>query len=252
MKIFTFLVLAIPLSFCWPVIANDNTVYQFSVKHDHFWGKGSGDLTIDQEGIAYTSEKDDNHSTDWSYSDIQELKIESPQKIHIRTYEDVWWKLNRDRTLEFELIEGKMSAEVVGFLRERLPNALVSTVFAPPDDAAYRVPVKHMHALGRGCEGQLLFSENGVYYNASNSDHSRFWPIEDIKSLGRMSRANIRITAPEHSHSGSIRNFQFQLKRPMDDETYELLWRTIYEPQSWLDKLGTDSSFTNAIVEEKK
>ena len=98
----------------------------------------------------------------------------------------------------------------------------------------------------------MLFSENGVYYNTSDSEHSRFWPIEDIESLGRMSRSNIRITARGHSHLGSIRNFQFQLKQPMDDETYELLWRKIYEPQSWLDKLGTDSSFTNVIVEEKK
>ncbi len=241
MKIFFFLVLAIPLSFCWPVMANDNAVFQFAVTHDHFWGKGSGDLTIDQEGIAYTSEKDDDHSTDWLYSDIQEVKIESPQKLSIRTYEDVWWKLNRDRTLEFELVEGEMSAEVVDFLRERLPSALVSAVFTAPEDAAYRVSVKHKHALGRGCEGQLLFSGKGIYYSASSSDHSRFWPLEDIASLGRMSGSNIRITVREHSHSGSVRNFQFQLQRPMDDETYERLWRRIYEPESWLDKLGQDS-----------
>ncbi len=252
MKIFFFLVLAIPLSFSWSVMASDNKVFQFSVEHDHFWRKGSGDLTIDQEGITYTSEKDNDHSVDWSYADIQEVKIESPQKLYIRTYEDVWWKLNRDRTLHFELVEGEISAEVVNFLRERLPSALVSAVFTPPDDAAHTVPVKHKHALGRGCEGQLLFSETGVYYNASDSDHSRFWPIEDIESLGRMSRSNIRITAREHSHSGSIRNFQFQLKRPMDDETYERLWRKIYQPQSWLDQLGTDSFSVNPLAEEKK
>jgi hypothetical protein len=237
MKIFLFLVLAIPLSFCWPVTASADTVFQFSVQHDHFWGKGSGDLTIDQEGITYTSEKDDDHSIDWSYSDIQELKIESPQKVYVRTYKDVWWKLNRDRTLEFELVEGEMSAEVVDFLREKLPNALVSAVFTFPDDAAYRVPVKHTHALGQGCEGQLLFSERGIYYSASRSDHSRFWPMEDIESLGRMSGSHIRIAAREHSHSGSVRNFQFQLKQPMDGETYQRLWRKIYEPESWLDKL---------------
>ncbi len=236
MKIFFFLVLAIPLSFCWPVMASENTVFQFSVEHDHFWRKCSGTLTIDQEGIAYTSEKDNDHSIDWSYADIQEVKIESPQKLYIRTYEYVWWKLNRDRTLHFELVESEMSAEVADFLRERLPSVLVSAVFTPPDDAVYTLPVKHKHALGRGCEGQLLFSEEGIYYSASSSDHSRFWPMEDIESLGRMSGSNIRITAREHSHSGSVRNFQFQLKQPMDGETYERLWRKIYEPESWLTK----------------
>jgi len=234
MKIFFFLVLAIPLSFSWHVMASDNTVFQFSVEHDHFWRKGSGDLTIDQEGISYTSEKDDGHSMDWSYADIQEVKIESPQKFYIRTYEDVWWKLNRERTLHFELVEGEIKPEVVDFLRERLPVRLVSAVFTPPDNAAYRVPAKHKHALGGGCEGQLVFTERGIYYYTSDSDHSRFWPFEDIESLGRMSGSNVRITAWEHSHSGSVRNFQFQLKRSMDDETYERLWRKLYEPKSWL------------------
>ncbi len=234
MKIFFFLVLTIPLSFSWLALASGNTVFQFSVEHDHFWRKGSGDLTIDQEGIAYTSEKDNDHSIDWSYVDIQEVKIESPQKLYIRTYEDDWWKLNRDRTLHFELVEGEISAEVVNFLRERLPTRLVSAVFTPPDDASYTVPVKHKHSLGGGCEGQLVFTERVIYYNTSDSNHSRFWLIEDIESLGRMSRSNIRITAREHSHSGSIRNFQFQLKQRMDDETYELVWRKIYEPESWL------------------
>ena len=190
--------------------------------------------TIDQEGIIYNAEKDNKHSARWSFADIQEVKIESPQKIYLRTYEDVWWKLNRDRTFEFELVEGEIKPEVVDFLRERLPVRLVSAVFTPPDNAAYRVPAKHRHALGGGCEGQLVFTERGIYYNTSDSDHSRFWPMEDIESLGRMSGSNIRITAWEHSHSGSVRNFQFQLKRPMDGETYERLWRKIYEPESWL------------------
>jgi hypothetical protein len=215
-------------------MASDSTVFQFSVEHDHFWRKGSGTLTIDQDGISYTSEKDDGHNTDWSYSDIQEVKIESPQRISIRTYEDVWWKLNRERTLHFELVEGEIDPAVANFLRDRLPSVLVSAVFTPAADAAYRVPVKHKHAFGRGCEGQLLFSEEGIYYSASGSDHSRFWPIKDIESLGRRSGSNIRLTAWEHSHSGSIRNFQFQLKQPMDGETYKRIWRKIYEPESWL------------------
>ena len=234
MKIFFFLVLAIPLLFCWPVMASDDTVFQFLVEHDHFWRKGSGALTIDQEGIAYTSEKDGGHNTGWSYVNIQEVQIESPQKIYIRTYEDVWWKLNRERTLHFELVEGEISPEVVNFLSERLPTRLVSAVFTPPGDVAYRVPAKHKHSLGGGCEGQLVFTERSIYYNTFDSDHSRFWPIQDIESLGRMSGSDIRITAQEHSHSGSNRNFQFQLKRPMDEGTYERSWRKIYEPESWL------------------
>ena len=232
MKTFSFLILS--LSLCWPVIASDNTVFHLLVKHDHFWGSGSGDLAIDPEGITYTAEEDNDHATHWSYSDIQELKIESPQKIYIRTYQDIWWKFNRDHTFEFDLVDGDINTQVVDFLRERLPTQLVSAVFTQPRNVAYAVPAKHKHALGGGCNGELVFSEEGVYFNSPDSRHSRFWTIEDIDSLGRMSRSHIRITVREHSHSGGIRNFQFQLKEAMDDTTYERLWRRIYEPQSWL------------------
>ncbi|MDA2926293.1 hypothetical protein MYX78_03500 [Acidobacteria bacterium AH-259-G07] len=254
MKTFFLSVLTITLSFCPSLMAGDNTVFQFPVKHDHFWGAGLGDLTIDQEGIAYNSEKDDDHFRRWSYADIQEVKIESPQRIYIRTYEDVWWKLNRERVYKFQLIDGEISADVVHVLRERLPTALVSAVFTGPDDAFYMVPVKHGHTLGTGCEGQLLFSRKGVYYASSNSEHGRFWPIEDIESLGRMSSSHFRITVREHSHSGSIRNFQFQLKRPMDEVAYELFWRKIYEPESWLNRLKTETfaSSANPFAEQKK
>ena len=234
MKTFSFLILS--LSLCLPVIASDNTVFHLLVKHDHFWGSGSGDLTIDQEGITYTSEEDNCHATHWSYSDIQELKIESPHKIYIRTYQDVWWKLNHDHTFEFDVVARDINTQVVDFLRERLSTQLVSAVFTKPDHVAYAVPAKHQHAFGGGCHGELVFSEEGVYFNSPDSEHSRFWTIEDIDSLGRMSRSNIRITVREHSHSGSIRNFQFQLKEAMDNTTYEQLWRRVYEPQSWLTR----------------
>lgn len=242
MKTFFLSVLTIALLLCRSVMASDKPVFQFPVKHDHFWGAGSGDLTIDQEGITYTSEKDNDHNTRWSYTDMQEVKIESPQKIYIRTYEDVWWKLNRDRTFEFELVEREINPEVVNFLRERLPTRVVSAVFTRPDNVAYMLLAKHKHSLGGGCEGQLLFTEGGIYYTTPDSEHSRFWPIEDIESFGRMSRSSFRITVREHSPSGSIRNFQFQLKQRMDKETYKLLWRKIYEPESWLDRLKPDSS----------
>ena len=71
MKTVLLSVLALSLLFSWSVMASDNAVFQFSVDHDHFFRKGSGTLTIDQEGISYTSEKDDGHNTFWSYSDIR-------------------------------------------------------------------------------------------------------------------------------------------------------------------------------------
>ncbi len=216
--------------------------FTFKVKHDHLWKDGEGQLVIAENSIVYESEGHEDHSREWTYTDVQDLRIESAQKIRILSYEDSW-KLNKDRDFEFELVEGEVTPEVVRFLRERLPTPLVSAVFTPPEGKVYySLPVKHQHALAGGCEGHLTFADDAVYFISTRAEHSRMWLISDIESIGRMSRFNFRVTAREDSILGSERNFQFQLKRPMDEEAYQLLWSNIYEPDSWLARYAAESN----------
>lgn len=213
-------------------LAGENV--RFSVQHDHLLGSGRGYLTIHDGGISYLSERDEKHVRNWEYAEIQEIKIDSPHAIAILTYEDVRWRLNSDRLFEFEILNGAIRPEIVEFLG-KLPTVLVTAVFREPREILYRVPAKHQHSLGGGCEGELLFSEEAFYYkSASQPEHSRFWPLQGIESLGRQSDFNLRITAIEQSSRGNRRNYQFQLKRPLDRDMYESLWRKIYEPKSWL------------------
>lgn len=208
--------------------------YTFAVKHEHFWGAATGELRISESGIAFESETDRDHSREWDYTEIQELKVAGPTRLRILTYEDVWWKLNSDRRVDFVLTDEEITPEVIAFLRRHLTTPLVTTLLPTGNQLLYSLPVKHKHGLGGGCEGRLLFTEEGLYYRAKKTRHSRFWSFKEIESLGQTSPFNLRVTVREHTRFGSQRSFQFLLKGALPDEISDLLWRKVFEPESWL------------------
>ncbi|MBI2820710.1 MAG: hypothetical protein HYX74_00665 [Acidobacteria bacterium] len=221
-----------------PIQAAAQEPMAFFVKHDRFFTTSQGRLIIDGSGISYTPEKERKKVMSWKYVDIQQIKIESPARLELLTYEDTRWQLGRDRRFVFQIVQGQITPGVAMFLRERVATPVVSAVFAQPEGAIlYSVPAKHLHALGMGCQGELLFAEGGIYYRSSNTKHSRFWLLETIESLGQQSPFTFRITVREQNLLGAERNFQFQLKRAMGDGIYQRLWRKVYEPESWLSRL---------------
>ena len=216
-------------------VATASQPFTFAVKHDHVWGAATGLLQIEDNGIAYSSEMDPEHSRKWDYTEIQELKIVSATRVRILTYEDVWWRLNSDRWIDLVLTDQEITAEVTAFLGRHLTTPLVSSVFHVPDEALYVLPVKHRHALGGGCRGKLLLTQGGLHYTSENAGHRRVWTFDEILGVGHASDFDLRVTVRERQHHQSQRNFQFQLKRALSNEVSNFLWRKVYEPESWLD-----------------
>jgi len=103
-------------------------------------------------------------------------------------------------------------------------------VLPEPKEVVVRLPAKHGHGLGGGCDGELIVAEKAVYYLTSHVGHSRWWPLEHIESVGVRSDYDFRVDTREGG-------FHFQLKRPLDRRIFENLWRRIHEPESWLDSL---------------
>lgn len=231
----TFIVLWSPLL----VQAAENRVV-LSVRHDHFIGSGSGQLSIGEERITYDSKDDKEHFREWSYTDIRQLKVHSTTRLEILTYEDIWWKLGRDHRFKFQVVDARITPELVQTLRHRISTTVVSAVFSEPQNIFHTIPAKHHHSLGGGCDGQLLFDERGVYYRSSHREHSRFWPPNVIESVGRQSNFDFRITVREVNLLGDAQNFQFQLKRPINQDAYEQLRRKVYEPESWVSDIKLD------------
>lgn len=213
-----------------------NSTFTWSVSHDHFIGEGQGTLALTEEGLHFEEEDDAEHSRDWRFEDIQQLKIEEAQKVKIRTYEDVGWMLNRDRRLELSL-EEEIPLEAVRFLRAHLGSRLVSAIFAEAAEVDVRVPVKHLHRLWGGCHGVLVFASEALQFiSETEKEHSRSWEYADLASVGRTSRRDLRVSAHEENVAGEFKNYTFKLKGALADEDFEKLWRRVHEPPNWLSQ----------------
>src|SRR5262249_8400839 len=70
--------------------------YEFAVEHNHTIGNCRGRLIITPERIEYRTEYKE-HSRDWRYTDLRRIKIVSPKKIDLASYEDRKWRMGLDR-----------------------------------------------------------------------------------------------------------------------------------------------------------
>ena len=208
----------------------------WKAKQDRWWGEKTGTLTIDHTQIVFQPEDTKEDPLRWSWQEIQELRIESPQKLRILSYRDLWWKGNRDQWSTFQLEKGELTGEIADFLRSRLHSALISTVFEFPEKVLERVPVKHLHTLGGGCHGELLLTSDTLYYLTSKITHQRRWMMSEIEDMGRRSPRDLRVRVTEVSWMDRARSYHFQLKRPLENAHFEYLWRRIFMPLTWLER----------------
>jgi hypothetical protein len=200
---------------------------RFQVKHDHGLRSCRGELVFRDDSVEYlTSHKKDART--WNYVDIQQLGLMSDKEISVVTYEDSKLKFGKDKIFNFELTEGSIPPALAAALQARLTKPLVSAVIPELPAARYQIPVKHQHALG-GCQGNLEIGENEVVYKTSHSSDSRIWRYEQLTSIGSTGPFQLRLSSMERTGGeyGAEKNFIFDLKRRLDPEIYDFLWRKV-------------------------
>ena len=200
------------------------------MKHDHGLRSCRGELVFRDDGVEYlTSHKEDART--WNYIDIQQLGLRNDKKIAVVTYEDRKLQFGKDKIFNFELTEGSIPAPLASALQTRLTRPLVSAVIPEIPAARYQLPVKHQHALG-GCQGSLEVGEHEVVYKTSHSSDSRIWRYEDLSSIGSTGPFQLRLSSMERTGGeyGAEKNFIFDLKRRLDPEVYDFLWKRINLP----------------------
>jgi hypothetical protein len=204
---------------------------RFQVKHDHGLRSCRGELVFRDDAVEYlTSHKKDART--WNYVDIQQLGLMSDREISVVTYEDSKLQLGKDKIFNFELTEGSIPPALAAALQARLTKPLVSAVIPELPAAKYQLPVKHQHALG-GCQGNLEIGEHEVVYKTSHSSDSRIWRYEQLTSIGSTGPFQLRLSGMERTNGeyGAEKNFIFDLKRRLDPEIYDFLWRKINLPR---------------------
>jgi hypothetical protein len=206
---------------------------RYQVRHDHWRKYGPGTLIVNERGISFQEAgKKDPHAGEWPYSDIQQLYL-APNKMKLLTYEDRKWRLGMDREYTFGLPAGQTFNEAYTFLKGRLDQRFVAAIADPEVQPLWRIPVK---LLGRisGSEGVLEVSPDRIVYKTGRKERSRTWRYQDIENVSTSGPFQLTLTSFERakSHYGNLKGFNFQLKEPLDEKRFNLLWRRLHQPQA--------------------
>ncbi len=224
-------------------------LYTYKVSHDHRIGKGLGELRITESGIVYTgaSKDEERHRQVWRDDDIKRLEI-SKKELRIMAYEaaripiiprqvplsrgGVSVRTGSERTHVFRLLEGEITADVVRTLLARFKRPIATSVIPNRDEEAdkvlFEIPVFHRRRSG-GESGFLRVYEDHVVFSTDNNDRSRYWRYTDIRDIGRLARHQFEIATYERQFASDGKSYIFDLKRPMTDTEYDMLWARVYE-----------------------
>lgn len=202
--------------------------FKYPVEHDHTIKSCKGELVINRDGVEYRTENKD-HARKWSYTDIRMIKLASPKKIEVISYESSRMKLGYDKTFAFKVLKGEVTREVSDFLLARVERPLATSFVASEEKPHYEIPVRHRHSFG-GDQGRLKVYADRVVYESAKQEGSRYWRWSDVKGISRTSPYLFSITTFEPKLGGPTKTYNFDLKEPMDDAVYDYLWARVYKP----------------------
>ena len=199
------------------------------VQHRHLRNGAPGDLKIVDSTLVFREVgKHNDHSREWAFDDIQQLYI-SPAQVQILTYEDVSWKLGKDRTYKFDHLPEHAAERILALVRDRID--WLRLVLAMPDpnlQPLWQIKAKLVDGWG-GSEGIVLAGDAAIVYSSAEAGASRTWHFRQIENVSSSGPFDLTVTAFESS-GGAVtgtRDYRFQLKTELTGARYNDLWRRI-------------------------
>jgi hypothetical protein len=194
---------------------------EYGVKH--------GTLTIDESGVSYQETgKKQPRRLGWSYQDIQQLEL-APARVRVLTYKDNPRRLGADRGYTFDALPGQDFTSSYALLKDRLDQRFVAELADAAVRPLWSVPVKLRGTIA-GSEGTLTVGRDRIVYSTGRKGASRTWRYGDIDNIGTSGPFELTLTTFERAieHYGNRKDFNFQLKEPLDERKYNELWRTLH------------------------
>lgn len=201
------------------------------VRKKPLWLDQPGALRVTDAGLCFDAKGEEPRC--WDFLDIQHFDRVSPAELVLLSYEDVAWKLGRDRSYRFELTSGEISDALFERLTAAVGRPATDRVVAPPDDALETLPVKRLKTFG-GSEGELYVSPERIVYASDAPGESREWRLDrEVAAVWSADRYRLEVQAWE-GNPGSFRKpevYRFALKEPLDPELYRRLKMRLYDIQ---------------------
>jgi len=207
---------------------------QFPVRHSRFLWDDSGILEVSDTGIAYRESAGKKGSRDkglntwaWTFEDIQQLYL-SPERISVLSYQDRKWRLGVDHEFQFRFAAGTDVRPLYEFLKARMNARLAAALPEKVETPLWESPAKLLGTLV-GSQGVLRFGAEQVVFETERKEESRTWRYRDIENISTSGRYQFTLTAHERAKAqyGSLKAFNFQLKRPLETEQFDSLWRRL-------------------------
>jgi hypothetical protein len=204
---------------------------QYAARHEHLRKGCAGTLEIDEHGVSFREgagrKRKHPHDYAWTYQDIQQLEL-APRKVRVLTYKDNRWKFGADREFDFDAAAGADFSSAYALLKDRLDQRFVSALADADVRPLWDVPVKHLGTI-RGSEGLLVVGEERIVFKTGQKADSRTWRYRDIDNISTSGPFELTLTTFERAkaHYGNRKDFNFQLKSPLDEAKYNDLWRRL-------------------------
>jgi hypothetical protein len=204
--------------------------FTYKVQQDQFKGHRDGELIISTTGVEYRAKKQKD-SRVWTYTDIKLVEILSLTRLRIWTYQNQKLFLGQEESLTFKIIDGQIEQKVSDFLRERISRPLVTSLTKDETESTplAQIPVKHLHRFN-GCQGILKVYADRLVYEAEDGHDSRSWRWTDIRAVGRPDIDRFEVLTFEPQMGGPKRSYNFILKEPLPEKTYDLIWSRVFRP----------------------
>ena len=211
----------------------------YKVRHHRALKDHAGVLTIGDKGVGYRQvipegKRKKNprkapklENVQFDYQDIQELRL-APDKLVLVTYQDRKWLLGIDKEFEFFLPKGKSFEAAYTMLKDKLDRRFVAEIADSQPYALWELPVKLLGTI-KGSEGTLQVGPDRIVFRTDRPRQSRTWRYQDIENISTNDRYQLTLTTYERAktHYGSRKGFNFQLKQPLDEKRFEMLWRRL-------------------------
>ena len=204
----------------------------FEVELDKpLWFGSKGSVEVGDEGISFRASGKKAKTVNWAYGDIQFFERISPTEFRLLSYEDVAWKLGRDRSYRFEITSGEISDELFERVTARIARPAGDRIAHVPASVLQELPVKHLTTFG-GSEGTLYVGATAIAYLTKAEEQSREWILDrDVHSVWSSDPYRLEVHAYEAT-PGAFRKprvYKFALKRPLDPEFYRSLKLRLYD-----------------------
>jgi len=121
----------------------------------------------------------------------------------------------------------------------RLDQRFVAALADDQVKRLWEAPAKLLHRTG-GAQGNIIVGTDRVVYVTDSPEESRTWRIKDIDLVSSSGPFDLTITAFERSGANYAghRDFHFELKRPLAEAEYNVLWRMVSQAKG-LQILGS-------------